>query len=149
MNKHGLYNDDEITIYMHKNEQRLMVYIKSTKQVISYPRYIMAKELGRELLPTEEVHHIDGNPLNNDVNNLQVLTKEEHYMLHAEENRKWHDKIMICPICGEEFLWTGKQQKKFYDNAHRRKYDISLAVPCCSRKCASIYGYQMSVQNVA
>lgn len=48
MGKHGLYNDDEITVYMHKNG-RLMVYIKATKRVISYPRYIMAKELGREL----------------------------------------------------------------------------------------------------
>lgn len=29
MNKHGLYNDDEITVYTHKNG-RLMVYIKAT-----------------------------------------------------------------------------------------------------------------------
>lgn len=84
MGKHGLYNDDEITVYMHKNG-RLMVYIKATKQVISYPRYIMAKELGRELTKDEEVHHIDGNPLNNDVSNLLVLTKEEHNKIHGEE----------------------------------------------------------------
>lgn len=30
------------------------------------------------------VHHKDGNKLNNDVSNLQILTKEEHYYLHKK-----------------------------------------------------------------
>lgn len=143
MNKHGLYNDDEITIYMHKNEQRLMVYIKATKQVISYPRYIMAKELGRELTEDEEVHHIDGDPLNNDVSNLQVLIKEEHWKLHAEENQKYHDKIMTCPWCGKEFLWTAQQQQRFTSNNNRKRNKNSLGVPFCSKSCAGKYGKQM------
>ena len=140
MNKHGLYDDDEITVYMHKNEQRLMAYIKATKKVISYPRYIIAKELGRELTEDEEVHHIDGNPLNNDINNLQVLTKEEHAKLHAQ---KYHDKIMICPWCGEEFLWTSKQQSNFYRNQNRKRYKNSFGAPFCSKSCAGKYGKQM------
>lgn len=142
MGKHGLYNDDEITVYMHKNG-RLMVYIKATKQVISYPRYIMAKELGRELTKDEEVHHIDGNPLNNDVSNLLVLTKEEHNKMHGEENRKYYDKIMICPWCGEEFLWTAKQQERFNSNNHRERYKNSLGMPFCSKSCAGKYGKKM------
>lgn len=28
------------------------------------------------------IHHIDGNKLNNDVSNLQILTKEEHEAIH-------------------------------------------------------------------
>lgn len=34
--------------------------------------------LGRKLKPEEEVHHRDGNKLNNDFANLQVLGKSEH-----------------------------------------------------------------------
>lgn len=29
-----------------------------------------------------EIHHIDGNPLNNDINNLQALTVKEHHLIH-------------------------------------------------------------------
>lgn len=134
-------DNDEIAVYIHKNEPRLMAYIKSSKKVISYPRYIMAKELGRELLSDEEVHHIDGNPLNNDINNLQVLTKEEHDKLHGEHHKKYYDKTMTCPWCGNKFAWTAKQQRKFYSNAQQRKPVDDIGLPCCSRACASKYAY--------
>lgn len=35
-----------------------------------------------------QVHHIDGNWTNNDPRNLQLLTKEEHWKIHAEERSK-------------------------------------------------------------
>lgn len=89
------------------------------------------------------MHHIDGNPLNNDVSNLLVLTKEEHNKIHGEENRKYYDKIMICPWCGEEFLWTAKQQERFNSNNNRGRNKNSLGMPFCSKSCAGKYGKQM------
>ena len=45
-------------------------------------RLIVEKILGRKLLDTEVVHHIDKNPKNNALDNLAVMSKEVHVLLH-------------------------------------------------------------------
>lgn len=45
-------------------------------------RYI---RIGRCLKSNEVVHHIDGDRLNNDPGNLEVMTRAEHARHHAEE----------------------------------------------------------------
>mgnify|MGYP001221489433 CR=1 FL=1 len=45
-------------------------------------RLVMEKELGRYLKPNEVVHHKDGDKLNNDINNLQIMTKAGHRAIH-------------------------------------------------------------------
>ena len=37
-------------------------------------RLVMAQSLGRLLMRTEVVHHIDHNPANNSINNLKLFT---------------------------------------------------------------------------
>lgn len=44
-------------------------------------RLVMGNHLGRRLETWEEVDHIDGNGRNNDISNLQILTKSEHLKL--------------------------------------------------------------------
>ena len=46
-------------------------------------RYIAGRKIGRSLSSTEEVHHIDGNHMNNDPENLAVVSKSEHARRHA------------------------------------------------------------------
>jgi len=46
-------------------------------------RFIMEKQLGRKLKKTEAIHHIDGNGLNNSIDNLQVVTWAEHKKIHS------------------------------------------------------------------
>jgi len=48
-------------------------------------RRIARLKLGRDLLPNEVVHHIDGNPHNNKPSNLQVMTNSEHTRLHMTD----------------------------------------------------------------
>ena len=52
-------------------------------------RLAMARALGRALLPTETVHHIDGNPLNNALSNLQL-----------RQGRHGRGVAMKCADCG-------------------------------------------------
>jgi len=49
-------------------------------------RFVMQKHLGRKLTNEERVHHLDGNPLNNSIENLLLLENEsEHQKLHYRE----------------------------------------------------------------
>ena len=42
----------------------------------------MEEHLGRPLLTTEEIHHIDEIKINNDPSNLEITTKSEHSRYH-------------------------------------------------------------------
>lgn len=52
---------------------------------------VMEKYLGRYLTEDEVVHHIDENKLNNDISNLQLMTKYEHKCYHSSKPRKHVD----------------------------------------------------------
>ena len=130
-----------VSIYKCK-DGRERVYVKETKKVMSYPKYLIEKELGRQLLPWEEVHHKDENPLNNDLGNLEVRLHGEH---QADHSTKFHDTIAVCGWCGKEFLWTAVKQRNFYKN---RRYDDTYSeTPFCSRQCSGYYGQRFRAER--
>lgn len=105
---------------------------------ISYPRIIMEDYLGRPLEPDEIVHHIDHDPSNNKLENLELELLEHHVRYHQ---RKYYDKVVKCVWCGKEFLWTAKSQIYFSDGVCLARYrGYTKAGPFCSRKCSGIYG---------
>jgi len=55
------------------------------KGYVRLHRLIAEQQQGRYLKPDEDVHHIDGNPFNNDPDNLQVMSRAEHTRLHAKQ----------------------------------------------------------------
>lgn len=44
---------------------------------ISYSKWLMEKELGRKLKNNEVVYHINGDKFNNELSNLEVITRAE------------------------------------------------------------------------
>ena len=49
---------------------------------------IMESKIGRKLKRNECVHHIDHNKLNNDIDNLQLMTISDHAALHRKHEIK-------------------------------------------------------------
>ena len=102
-------------------------YKKINGKNIAVHRIKFELHLGRKLTNEEVVHHIDGNPSNNDINNLMLFpTKKAHTQYHYERGdlalragnnkKKEIDGKFQCFVCEElkekkEFLTDVKQYK--------------------------------------
>lgn len=64
------------------------IIIRVNGKYIKEHRYLMEKKIGRKLKKYEIVHHIDGNPSNNNLSNLLLLSLSEHTSLHNKTNPK-------------------------------------------------------------
>lgn len=54
-------------------------------------RLTMEKHIGRYLLSKEHVHHLDGNPKNNNISNLKLMSQSQHSS-HHNKNRERDEK---------------------------------------------------------
>ena len=100
---------------------------------VLHHRVIMENFLGRVLKPNEIVHHIDENKHNNDILNLELMTKREHAQHHHPKGRTWI--ACICPNCQHKFL---KEKRQLKPNT----------IPRCSRKCNGEYSRKIQLGRV-
>lgn len=71
---------------------------------VYHHRHIASVKLGRWLLPSEVVHHIDEHKDNNAPENLEILTASEHMRLHSLQHGRSVPREVVCPICGVTFM---------------------------------------------
>lgn len=81
--------------------------LKIKGKKISEHRYVMEQFLKRKLLPTEYVHHIDKDKLNNQISNLKIVTCKSH----GEEHRKYTIEKK-CVICGDVYIPHKTKRKR-------------------------------------
>lgn len=104
-------------------------------------RYIMEQYLGRKLKRNEVVHHKDGNKLNNDINNLELMTLSEHSRMHqvgkkhSEDTKEKYRKQRLGSIAPNRKLSDDEvkyirnnykpKDKKFGAKAMQKQFNIN------------------------
>ncbi len=80
--------------YINGTRKRKDGYIR-----LSDDRYVhrvaMEEKIGRKLLSIEHVHHIDGNPSNNDIANLELILNSDHSKHHNKSRKRGKDGRFI------------------------------------------------------
>lgn len=67
--------------YKRKDGRKHVIYydpVINLRRTVSYPRHLMMVHLDRELEYWETVDHIDEDFTNDDMDNLQILTRAEN-----------------------------------------------------------------------
>ena len=82
-------------------------------------RIVMENHLGRKLKSEEIIHHIDKDHGNNNIDNLQIVTRSEHMKLHREELDN-----------SRNFKISHKEAEEIYNSKDKnsllaKKYDVS------------------------
>lgn len=93
-----------------------------------YARWLMTQHLGRKLDRSEQVDHIDEDPMNDSIDNLQILSQKENLEKHAKLRRFTEMAFFTCPICG---TWSSKKARHV-----RHNRNLGNAGPYCGKSCA-------------
>ncbi len=107
--------------------KHVIYYDRTTRRTQSYPRYLMEQHLGRELLPTETVDHINGDFTDDRIENLQLLTLAEN----IQKSAKGVEYLTFgCPVCDDKFLYPARRYR-------HNQIKQGKAGPFCSKSCAA------------
>ncbi len=103
-------------------------YSDGSKGTTLYSRYLMQQHVGRELLKSETVDHVNEDKTDDRIDNFQILSLAANASKTSRKRFKitWH--YFNCPQCGKHSKKNARQVR------HNRKQNKSG--PFCSRSCS-------------
>lgn len=134
---------DNFTIYgpyKRRDSRQIVIVVdrKGKKRTVSYPKWLMELQLGRQLDPDlETIDHIDSDIDNNNLSNLRIVPRDQH---SADDTRRVKPVKFECAWCEKEFE---RSPRLVRDKAKKNK-----AGPFCSRKCAGKYSRMLQLKLV-
>lgn len=102
---------------------------------VDHHRIIAECYLGRLLYPGEVIHHINEKQQDNALENLALMTKQEHARWHSQT--KAHMVRFVCPACSDTFT-------RRRGNTHLCKSRSGSGYTCCSRSCAGSFHHKQN-----
>lgn len=162
--KYQWFNDKKFT-----RDDRTGYYLNST---IHKRMHVYVWEYYNGTIPKGyEVHHIDFDRSNNDISNLQLLTKSEHKHIHAklltDEQRNWRRQNLNNNARPKAIEWHKSDEGRQWHKEHiQRQQEVlhhkvdKICVYCgkryqgevkskfCSNACKSAYRRQSGVDLV-
>lgn len=87
------------------------------------PRFLVVWWLHTGNVPQKgfDIHHKDGNKLNDRFDNLDILSHSEHSKIHNPQN-KFFTLLLTCPNCNKEFNPSKRQVERLRDEKIYPKY---------------------------
>jgi hypothetical protein len=92
------------------NENRTWVYEH---------RVVIERQLGRKLSKDEHIHHIDGNPKNNSIKNLQLTNVKSHCRIHKPALKNKSCTIDGCNNVHHAKGYCKKHYAKIFQNGRK------------------------------
>jgi len=120
-------------------------YFRCENKIRLTPDYYLHRAIWRfhngEIPKGFHIHHKDGNPLNNEIDNLQCLSPSDHRKSHYDFEKysgmgkkawdQWVKVIKKCTHCLKEYEVYRASQSKY-----------------CSNSCLSIARYNSGIDNI-
>lgn len=125
--------------YSRKQDKRKVVVLRLADGKLttkSYARFLYEQENGI-IENNLTVDHIDENETNDDITNLQLLTRVDNIKKSAKQSELYKG---VCSICGNYF-------EKFMRDVRGNQTKQNKAGPFCSRKCAGLYGKRIQIES--
>lgn len=115
-----------VCVYVNTNKEprrvAVMKYDNGEIHSMSYAKYLYTSEYKCDVAKGDEVDHINGDKMDDRIENLQVISKKQN-----NSKKKIHKTFieLKCPVCNNVFIFP-KRNLSSHPN------------PCCSRKCGGI-----------